>query len=271
MQPDTSTASPSLAYTGGFRWAGYLIGVAMGGFFDGILLHQVLQWHHLLSLVESPLVKDIRVQILADGVFHVLMYLVALWGLTLLWRHRQQFSLPSAGHYLFACALIGFGIWNVIDIGLFHWILVIHRIRVDSNHPLFWDVLWLVLFGLPFLAAGWRLRRRAALAQLTNPAGPGAMVAMVSALTLGAGAFAALPPATTGTSLVVFAPSTTPLQIFQAFDAADVRVVWSDRSATVWAVHAEQRSQTMKLYQHRALLVSGSMLAPGCFNWLARS
>jgi len=90
-------------------------------------------------------VKDIRVQILADGMLHVLMYRVALWGLTLLWRHSWQFALPSAGRYLFACAVLGFGGWNVIDIGLFHWILAIHRIPVDSSHPLFWDLLWLGL------------------------------------------------------------------------------------------------------------------------------
>jgi uncharacterized membrane protein len=271
MKIDASTASPLVSHTGGFRWAGYLTGVAMGGFFDGILLHQVLQWHHLLSLVDSPVVKDIRVQILADGMFHVLMYLIALWGLTLLWHHRRQFALPSAGRYLLACALLGFGVWNVIDIGLFHWILVIHRIRVDSNHPLFWDLLWLVLFGLPFLVAGWWLRRCAAMARPDKPSSPTAMAVMVTALTLGTGTFAALPPADTGTSLVVFAPGTTPLQVFQAFDAADVRVVWSDQSAMVWAVHADQRSQAIKLYRHRALVVSGSMLGPGCFNWLARS
>ena len=31
--------------------AGSVLGMALGGFFDGILLHQVLQWHHFLSLV----------------------------------------------------------------------------------------------------------------------------------------------------------------------------------------------------------------------------
>lgn len=31
-------------------WAAVL-GFALSGFFDGVLLHQILQWHHLLSLV----------------------------------------------------------------------------------------------------------------------------------------------------------------------------------------------------------------------------
>lgn len=29
--------------------AGILFGLGLGGLFDGILLHQVLQWHHMLS------------------------------------------------------------------------------------------------------------------------------------------------------------------------------------------------------------------------------
>ncbi|MGD9755596.1 MAG: DUF2243 domain-containing protein, partial [Acidimicrobiia bacterium] len=28
---------------------GLLIGIGLGGFVDGIVLHQVLQWHHLLT------------------------------------------------------------------------------------------------------------------------------------------------------------------------------------------------------------------------------
>jgi uncharacterized membrane protein len=60
------------------KWA-TVLGVALGGFFDGILLHQILQWHHLLSLV--PGFADMRLQILWDGYFHALMYFVAAAGL----------------------------------------------------------------------------------------------------------------------------------------------------------------------------------------------
>jgi uncharacterized membrane protein len=31
------------------RNAGILLGLGLGGFFDGIVLHQLLQWHHMLS------------------------------------------------------------------------------------------------------------------------------------------------------------------------------------------------------------------------------
>ena len=35
-----------------FRNAGILLGLGLGGFFDGIVLHQLLQRHHVVSSVD---------------------------------------------------------------------------------------------------------------------------------------------------------------------------------------------------------------------------
>jgi uncharacterized membrane protein len=32
---------------------GVVLGVGLGGFVDGILLHQVLQWHHMLTSTDT--------------------------------------------------------------------------------------------------------------------------------------------------------------------------------------------------------------------------
>jgi uncharacterized membrane protein len=34
--------------------AGILLGLGLGGFFDGIIWHQVLQWHHMLTSAGYP-------------------------------------------------------------------------------------------------------------------------------------------------------------------------------------------------------------------------
>lgn len=83
-------ATPPLTYffSRAYRWAGYMLGFAMGGFFDGILLHQILQWHHLLSALESDPFRDLRTQILADGIFHALMYVIMAIGFPAGWRMR---------------------------------------------------------------------------------------------------------------------------------------------------------------------------------------
>ena len=43
--------------------AGILLGVGIGGFFDGVVFHQVLQWHHLVTSAGHPPALVVR----ADG------------------------------------------------------------------------------------------------------------------------------------------------------------------------------------------------------------
>ncbi|HYG89285.1 MAG TPA: DUF2243 domain-containing protein [Azospirillum sp.] len=264
----TATAqnrSPS-AFTARLPWAGYLLGFGLGGFFDGILLHQVLQWHHLLIAVKTPAFQDIRVQILADGLFHVLMYIIALAGLWLLWRSRRTFAEPGADRLLLASALIGFGVWHILDNFLSHWILGIHRVRMDVENKLFWDLLWFFVFGVMFVAAGWWLRRSGGgkdsggFRRIVTPA------ALVLAILI-AGSVAVLPPPGITMVMVLFKPGTTVTDVFAAMEAVDGRMVWNDPSGQLWAIDLQTRGDAMQLYRHGALLVSNSLLPVGCFNW----
>jgi uncharacterized membrane protein len=140
------------------RWGGFALGFSLGGFFDGILLHQILQWHHLLSGLDQE-GRDIRFLILTDGLFHALMYVITAIGLWFLWRARSSLAGTTVGDRLIAHALIGFGSWHVIDAFLSHWILGLHRIRMDVANPLVWDLIWLFVFGGLSLLAGMALRR----------------------------------------------------------------------------------------------------------------
>lgn len=253
------------SYSGRFKWAGFALGFGFGGFFDGILLHQVLQWHHLLSALEGPAFQDIRVQILADGLFHILMYVVAMIGLWLLWRTRREFSLPGADRIMLSMALIGFGVWHVADGILSHWILGIHRIRMDVENKLFWDLLWFFVFGLFFIAAGLWMRRK-------NGRGDGRVRNVVPmALTLAtliAGSVAAMPPFGAPTKvMVLFKPGITMDNVFAAVEAVDGRVIWADSSGQLWAFDLGAKSDASQLYRHGAILVSNGLLPTGCLNW----
>ncbi|WP_324099374.1 DUF2243 domain-containing protein [Bordetella hinzii] len=136
------------------RASGWL-GFAMGGFFDGILLHQILQWHHLLSALRTGVLADLRMQVAVDGLFHALMYAVAAVGLWMLYRARRG---DAAIRPPWPAFWMGFGVWHIVDALFSHWITGIHRIRMDSGMPLFWDVLWLAVFGLLPFFLGWRGR-----------------------------------------------------------------------------------------------------------------
>ena len=243
------------------RWS-IVLGIALGGFFDGILLHQVLQWHHLLSLVPGS--GDLRRQVLWDGSFHVLMYLIAAVGLWGLWRTWKR-NTPGSARDLPVGLLLGFGIWNVVDVVLFHWILGIHRIRLETDNPLFWDVLWLAVFGIaPLLAALAAMRPRK-----PRSGGPGtAMAAMLlAALVSGAGLWALRPPPGSDMTTVVFAPGVSPEEAVLAVARADGRLVTSDAGMSV--VIAEiPANRRWELYRSRALLVTGVGPVAGCAAWL---
>ena len=87
-----------------FVTAGLLLGVGLGGFVDGIVLHQILQWHHMLTstntdnlgLRDYPAssVAGLEVNTLWDGLFHATTWMFVAVGLALLWRAWQQRQAP---------------------------------------------------------------------------------------------------------------------------------------------------------------------------------
>jgi uncharacterized membrane protein len=257
--------------------AGWLLGFALGGFFDGILLHQILQWHHLLSGVERAPFADLRVQILADGVFHAAMYVVAAAGLWQLLRARYLLVDRRAERVLAADMLIGFGAWHMVDSIVSHWLLGIHRIRMDTDNPMFWDILWFVVFGLLFIAAGLALRRRSGPSSFDGnerrSRRSASMPIIVVAVTAAAFA-AALPPQSTesatpgiATATVVLRPGASVTQLFAAVNALDARVLWADADGTVWVLALAESADPRSFYSHGALYVSGTLLPAGCSAW----
>lgn len=244
------------------QW-GIVLGFALGGFFDGILLHQILQWHHLLSLV--PGVEDLRAQVLWDGFFHGLMYLLAALGLWGLWRAHRDAE-PSRGRSLSGALLIGFGLWHVVDSILSHWVLGIHRIKLDSDNPLMWDLIWFVVFGIIPLVAGWLLLRPPRDGVAGRPRGSGSAVLLLALLTVGAAAWSLRPPQDQPFTTVVFRPGLTSQHVFSALASTDARLVWADPYMNVVVVDIPS-ARKWSLYRHGALLVGGSGVPAGCFNW----
>jgi uncharacterized membrane protein len=252
----------------GLLSAAFVLGIGLGGFFDGILLHQVLQWHHLLSLVPGEAFRDIGTQILADGLFHVLMYLVTAAGLWMLWRRRAALGEAGAAGRVFGGALLGFGAWNVIDVGFFHWVLVIHRIRVGVPNPMLYDVGWLLLFGaLPLLAALLPLRRGGGTGGHqagSGEAGGHGAAAALGLLAVSAASLASLPVPGSNTALVILKPGSKPAGAINAALAAGAPILWMDARRGLLAVRTGEGSE-FGFYKAGALLVTRSPALAGCF------
>ncbi|HEX8444878.1 MAG TPA: DUF2243 domain-containing protein [Allosphingosinicella sp.] len=238
--------------------AAIVLGIGLGGSFDGILLHQVLQWHHLLSLVPGEAFRDLGTQILADGLFHVLMYGITASGLWMLWRRRGGLNEAGAGRAVAGGAVLGFALWNVIDVVFFHWTLGIHRIRLSVPDPMAYDLGWLFLFGVaPLGLAWWALRRG-------SGGGGNRAGATLALLALIAAPLAALPPRGSRSAIVLFAPGTPPGAQVNAILSSGGRLIWADPRGRMMAVELQTDQDGRALYRAGAMLVTRSPLLAGC-------
>ena len=140
--------------------AGILLGLGIGGFFDGIVLHQILQWHHMVSdVARYPVttVAGLEANTLGDGLFHAATYLFTLAGLALLWRATRGGQIPVSGRAFVGLLLIGWGLFNLVEGVIDHHLLGIHHVRPGANE-LLWDLAFLA-WGALMVAAGQVLRR----------------------------------------------------------------------------------------------------------------
>lgn len=143
--------------------AGILLGLGLGGFFDGIVLHQVLQWHHMLTSAGYPpdSVANLKVNVFWDGLFHMSTYVFTGLGLFVLWRHSRRTHLRWPAKILIATILMGFGLFNLVEGLIDHQILGIHHVNetVPREQWIYWDIGFLI-WGAAMLAGGWALLRR---------------------------------------------------------------------------------------------------------------
>ncbi|WBB78716.1 DUF2243 domain-containing protein [Micromonospora sp. WMMD882] len=172
--PETGPAPASL------RLPGILLGVGLGGFVDGILLHQLLQWHHMLTSTDEDnigvryydprTVGGLEMNTLWDGVFHVVCWLAVLVGLAVLYSrvtHRRRRVWTS--RVLWGWVLVGWGSFNLVEGVVDHHLLGIHHVH-GGPYQLWWDLGFLAL-GAALVAGGWLLQRGG---RAVDPARPAA-------------------------------------------------------------------------------------------------
>lgn len=139
-----------------------VLGLGLGGFVDGIVLHQVLQWHHMLSETdENPptTLGGLETNVVADGLFHVAAWVFVVVGLAWLWQRARAGGWRWGWPTLLGGMAMGWGLFNVVEGVVNHHVLGIHRVRPDAGEPLAYDLAFLAL-GVLLLVGGWLVQRR---------------------------------------------------------------------------------------------------------------
>ncbi|WP_444684886.1 DUF2243 domain-containing protein [Alkalicoccus luteus] len=131
----------------------FLLGFGFLGALDGIVFHQLLQWHSVIH--DAPT----TIQIISDGLFHFAVTLTIIAGAVLLWLSGKPHEPKSAWKSAGGLFLIGGGTFNLLEGIINHHILQIHRVHPEAENPLLFDLAFLAS-GVILLGAGWLLLRR---------------------------------------------------------------------------------------------------------------
>ncbi|UQA60229.1 DUF2243 domain-containing protein [Polyangium aurulentum] len=140
--------------------AGNLLGVGMGGFLDGILFHQVLQLHGMLTARRpKDSLVNMQINMFWDGMFHVFTWVVTALGIYLLWRAAQRRDVVWSGRTLVGGMSLGWGMFNLVEGVIDHHVLHVHHVYERAGESI-WDYAFLGS-GVGLMLLGWALIRAA--------------------------------------------------------------------------------------------------------------
>ena len=141
--------------------AATILGVGLGGFFDGVLFHQLLQVHSMLSArVPKTSVSNLEVNMFWDGVFHTFTWCTTLLGVILLWRAGAHRVAHWSRKGFFGGLFLGWGLFNFIEGVIDHYVLNLRHVLQSHGQSAF-DAAF-VGSGIVFAFCGWLAIRSAA-------------------------------------------------------------------------------------------------------------
>ena len=144
------------------RWltAGVVLGIGIGGFADGIALHQVAQWHNMGSAVVPPVTMEtMSLNMRWDGLFHAATWLITLAGIFMLWSAARVGTLSDSAPSFAGEMIFGWGLFNLVEGVIDHHLLELHHVRDIPAHVPAYDWIFLAVAGVGFLLLGALLMR----------------------------------------------------------------------------------------------------------------
>lgn len=132
--------------------AGFILGLGVLGAIDGIVFHQLLQWHHM---VLSP---NLQLEIFTDGLFTALFSAMLIWGGMKIFKDARRNEIGDSWKIFLGGIFIGGGTFNLVEGIVNHHILQVHRVKPLAENPLMYDLAFLAV-GLLLVLIGFMFKR----------------------------------------------------------------------------------------------------------------
>jgi len=137
--------------------ASIVLGLGIGGFIDGILFHQILQLHGMVSN-QLPLDSYVgkSVNMFWDGIFHSLTLVAVIIGVVLMLNLLRRKNINPAPKLFWGGMIAGWGIFNLVEGIIHHQIIKLHNVNEYSLNPDLWNYSFLAS-GVIFIIIGFLL------------------------------------------------------------------------------------------------------------------
>lgn len=146
---ESKTARPTVA-------AATALGSGLGGFFDGILFHQILQLHNMLSTrIATDTLVGAKVNMVWDGLFHSVVWVVTVIGVFMLWHAAKRADTLFDNRLLVGGFLLGWGLFNVVEGVIDHHLINAHHVYQLMGQSV-WDYAFFA-WGAAMILVGWML------------------------------------------------------------------------------------------------------------------
>ncbi|GAM16419.1 DUF2243 domain-containing protein [Mesobacillus selenatarsenatis] len=129
-----------------------ILGLGLLGAIDGIVFHQLLQWHHMV------LSDNIQLEIFTDGLFTALFSAKLLWGGVKIFQDARKNQLGYSWRIFLGGIFIGGGAFNLVEGIVDHHILQVHRVKPLAENPLMYDLAFLAI-GALLVVIGFMIKR----------------------------------------------------------------------------------------------------------------
>lgn len=143
------------------RRPGIILGLGLGGFVDGILLHQIAQWHNMGSAIVPPTTMEaMQRNMVWDGLFHGAVWVLTLIGVYWLLNDARRGALLPDARGFSGLLVLGWGLFNLVEGIIDHHLLGLHHVRDLPVHVPLYDWLFVGIAGVGFILLGWTMARR---------------------------------------------------------------------------------------------------------------
>ncbi|RNA70639.1 DUF2243 domain-containing protein [Alteribacter keqinensis] len=128
-----SVRSEQFQFSGRNLLSGILFGLGLIAFFDEVVFHQLLRWHHFYDRSTTD------IGLISDGLFHAFSWFATIGGLFMFadLRRRQALWMKRWLGGVF----LGAGTFQLYDGIVQHKIMRIHQIRY-VDHVIVYDIVW---------------------------------------------------------------------------------------------------------------------------------